>query len=634
MRIADVLPQLTILPLRRFADAWSVITIKSDKRDVFEQAILGEIHNIDSDVAVRNRLSTFEREVDYVRNESAEILLRLVIDEPGYVINEGDLIKRAVAAEEEFFQYARDPMAIRHLDGRTVEIYGSVLEVAWENKVSFDELQLIKRLQRKLNICRRDHRVLEIRAVDRIPMTAQDAEAALRVLNNNGLLVQFKHRGNTEVVCPEEIGNRLRSIYGVVLQSAAYRNLASKLPMKPMKSTLDKASQPSVSIRKDFLIERLIDGDVPPARLLDELDDNDLNALFDNFPEQKPPNMRAAKIRHLINHFDHYAAGQGGTTSPPDPDQTYFTYLVELASRKYDSLYAANVIQRDQNVDRAFERGVRLAFSKYLGHAPIEFTGSAHADGGIAPRNQRMVLWDCKSALEPYALTEARCAQFIQYIQKEKPNIVSPFIVFSGAFTEDGQARALTLKATCSPGTEVCLMAAGDLKWLAEKWNSDYPTRRLPLDVLGHTGVMTREVLEFRLKTFVAQAAEREVPTSPVDLPNATRARQNPQDDISLQTLISENVVQPPLDIEKDYLGHRVTARIERDGQVTCLGQSYDSLSTAGGVARASVSGSPTDRKIPQTNGWTFWRFRDADGRLKPLDELRQQYRLRTTSAG
>ncbi len=384
MKIADALPQLTIQPLRRFADAWSVTTIKSDKRDVFEQAILGEIHKIDSEPAVRQRLAEFEREVNYVRGESGEVLLRLLLGEPGYVIgDEGDLIRRAVEAEGKFFDYARNPSSIRHLDPRTVDTYSSVLEVAWENKVlSFDEFQLIKRLRRKLSICRRDHRVLEIRAIDRSPMTAQDAEAALRAINDNVFVVQFKHRGGTEVVCPEEIATRLRRFLGVVLQPAAYGNLASKLPMEPIKSALEQAGQKIISSRKSFLIERLIDGDVPPTGLLDKLDDLELDSLFDNFPGQKPPNLRAVKIRHLINHFDRYAAASVAPT-PIDPDQTYFTYLGELASRKYDTLHASNVIQRDQNVDRAFERGLRFAFTKYLGYPPIVFTGSAHADGGI-----------------------------------------------------------------------------------------------------------------------------------------------------------------------------------------------------------------------------------------------------------
>jgi hypothetical protein len=96
---------------------------------------------------------------------------------------------------------------------------------------------------------------------------------------------------------------------------------------------------------------------------------------------------------------------------------------------------------------------------------------------------------------------------------------------------------------------------------------------------------------------------------------------------ISLQELIGAGLIKPPLDLEKTYLGHRLTARVEADGSVAFGGQRYDSLSTAGGVARASVPGAPSDRDYPQTNGWIFWRFRDTDGRLKPIDDLRQRYR-------
>jgi hypothetical protein len=52
----------------------------------------------------------------------------------------------------------------------------------------------------------------------------------------------------------------------------------------------------------------------------------------------------------------------------------------------------------------------------------------------------------------------------------------------------------------------------------------------------------------------------------------------------------------------------------------------YDSLSTAGGVARNSVAGPFQGRDIPQTNGWTFWQFRRSDGRLVALDDLRREF--------
>jgi len=512
MKIADVLPELTIQPLRRFADAWDVSRIKSDKRDVFEQAILGEVSRIDTEEAVLHRLATFERELDYVRRTSAEMLLRLMLDEPGYVIaDECELIKDAVAADAAFFEYARGSASTRHLDERTIDIYQSVLEVAWENKVSFDEHQLIKRLQRKLNIARRDHRVIEIKVARTSPIGPQEAEQALRDLSYHGFVCRFKRGGHTQAALPEEIALRLRGIYGISLQSSAYRNLAAKLPTAVIRETLQQSNQPAVSLKKEFLIERLIDGDVPPAALLEHLDNDALDELFANFPDEKRPAMRAVKIRHLISHFERFSK----PPPPPDqdPDRTYYDYLVELASRQYGVLRAASVIEQDQNVDRAFERGVRYAFSNLLGHPAIRFTGSAHADGGVVAKRGRMVMWDCKSALKPYALTEAKCAQFLQYVRKEDPNVVCPFLVFSGGFTSDSGARALALKAKCPRGTEIALMTAVDLKWLADKWSKEYPGKRLPLDVLAHTGLLNTEILELGLELFAGQAEDREVAT-------------------------------------------------------------------------------------------------------------------------
>jgi hypothetical protein len=65
---------------------------------------------------------------------------------------------------------------------------------------------------------------------------------------------------------------------------------------------------------------------------------------------------------------------------------------------------------------------------------------------------------------------------------------------------------------------------------------------------------------------------------------------------------------------------------IERDGTITFGGASYDSLSTAGGMARKSVIGAPKGRPYPQTNGWAFWQFRDPKtGELQDMDGVRQQ---------
>jgi hypothetical protein len=94
----------------------------------------------------------------------------------------------------------------------------------------------------------------------------------------------------------------------------------------------------------------------------------------------------------------------------------------------------------------------------------------------------------------------------LQYISKEAPNVVCPFLIFSGSFTNESAARALALKANCRPGTEIALMTAADLKWLADKWSKEYSGRVLPLDVLAHSGFLNTDVLELRLKLFGGQA--------------------------------------------------------------------------------------------------------------------------------
>ena len=103
-------------------------------------------------------------------------------------------------------------------------------------------------------------------------------------------------------------------------------------------------------------------------------------------------------------------------------------------------------------------------------------------------------------------------------------------------------------------------------------------------------------------------------------------AKAGTRSDVKLADLIKSGLIVAPLNLEREYKGKHLTARIEADGRVTCLGKTCESLSTAGGMARASVIGVSPGRKYPQTNGWTFWRYRDPSGKLRDIDEVRQRY--------
>ena len=90
-----------------------------------------------------------------------------------------------------------------------------------------------------------------------------------------------------------------------------------------------------------------------------------------------------------------------------------------------------------------------------------------------------------------------------------------------------------------------------------------------------------------------------------------------------LPSLIRAGIIQPPLDLHRTYLGQALSARIETDGSVTFQGKSFRSLSAASQAAQIAAS---VTRKSPSSNGWTFWKFTDADGQVKSIDVLRQQY--------
>jgi hypothetical protein len=97
--------------------------------------------------------------------------------------------------------------------------------------------------------------------------------------------------------------------------------------------------------------------------------------------------------------------------------------------------------------------------------------------------------------------------------------------------------------------------------------------------------------------------------------------------EVTLSTLIAAGLITAPLEVMRTYKGFKLVATVQPDGRVAFGGQVYDSLSTAGGMARKSVIGAPEGRPFPPTNGWTFWRFHDPKtGELRDIDSVRQEF--------
>ena len=108
-----------------------------------------------------------------------------------------------------------------------------------------------------------------------------------------------------------------------------------------------------------------------------------------------------------------------------------------------------------------------------------------------------------------------------------------------------------------------------------------------------------------------------------------TEKKQSPKSyNVELIDLIKAGLIRAPFEIEVTHRKQRHTATIQDDGTIIFNKEQYASLSLAGGYARNISSGPPSDgRKFYQTNGWTFWKYRNREtGKLEVVDNIRQQF--------
>lgn len=102
---------------------------------------------------------------------------------------------------------------------------------------------------------------------------------------------------------------------------------------------------------------------------------------------------------------------------------------------------------------------------------------------------------------------------------------------------------------------------------------------------------------------------------------------------VDVRTLISAGIIRAPLLLEREYKGVRLTAIIQADGAIECAGMTFDSLSTAAGMARKAVIGAPEGGRYPATNGWDFWLYHDeTSGKRVPISEARRIWREKSGS--
>lgn len=97
---------------------------------------------------------------------------------------------------------------------------------------------------------------------------------------------------------------------------------------------------------------------------------------------------------------------------------------------------------------------------------------------------------------------------------------------------------------------------------------------------------------------------------------------------VTLENLLNAKIIKAPFSIHARFKGQDFFAQIDKDGFVLLEGKRHTSLSVAGGIVRAKISGKPEDGlAYRRVNGWTFWRYIDDNGISKKMDYLRKLYK-------
>src|SRR5699024_11167647 len=316
-------------------------------------------------------------------------------------------------------------------------------------------------------------------------------------LQSRGLILRFREDTSYYII-PKEIERTLRYEMGVELRNEVYTSLLEDLNNGQLKNILDYI-EASVSGRKNELIERIISHDILPSTALNVLGSAELTNVLRNREVARISGTKENKIQNIIDFYKKRSTPS--LSDPTDERSRLYDFYEELASRDYKSLRVNKIINKDVEVENHFEEATRYLFEKKLNVPLLNMKGTRHADGKLQFNSKEVVLWDNKSTEEPYTFPEEHFNQFLRYIRSDDMR-VTLFLVIVQDYTKGAIAQAQKLKAFSEEDTDVALIKAADLKYVAEQWKS-FSEKSMPefnLQVFNITGELTQNQLISRME--------------------------------------------------------------------------------------------------------------------------------------
>lgn len=502
MRVSEAVQFMTKAYLHRIIDSFTKDLTKPDEERSREIIVRNEEELTDAGriATVLSRNSVFSHGI------LTTYILDALINRPEHSATEEELVGEVQALEEAVLDEAGDPDAFRYADQRALEILEAVLAVAIEDdRISEAELGLIEKLRQKLGIHGKNQQILLAR-LNHFPRAGNrlhspsDLRDLLIELQRKGVVFYCNRLDGGKFVIPEEVVPGIKAALGIEMTRLGWTKLLEALTNTQLSTILEGAGLPK-SGTKDALQARIVEARLQPVESLEQLSSDDLYSILSSLPGAKVSGSKERRLHRLIEYFDKMVFRE--VPDEASPAEIYYQYLPELAARDREILLANKVIRKDREMESAFEMGTCHLFSEKLGLELLGSDGSDHCDGWfeIGKRGD-VFMWDNKSKETTYTFPPSHLRQFKRYI-RDCSQRVACFLVIAPEIADEAAQMAARLKIESGTDTDVALIAAEDLKWVADEWTSLSDGKKFDPEVFNLTGILDRTTLESRLRLFL-----------------------------------------------------------------------------------------------------------------------------------
>lgn len=509
MKIQQAAECMSKIYLHRVLDSYIKDSVKPDEEDA-RKRLIGDAELLANPENIEKRLQLSS--ISFDSKILTQFLIEILLGCEGYAAEESILVDEVIRIEESIVQEAASPDVFKFKSADSINTYQTVLEVALEdNQISDDEKRLLYRLRQHLGLNIRDHHLIQAK-LKKFPKAGNEVHSVKEIrselndLQKRGIIFYCNIcSGKPQYLIPDEIAPGLKSILGIELGEQPYNLLLEKLSRDSLKTILESCSLP-ISGKKEEQIQRIIKADILPSQALSCLSNDDLYGFCKSLPGVNVSGAKPTRIQNIIEHFDKLRTVS--FTEDVDPREKYYNYYVELAKRDRQNLLTNNIIQKDRNMESAFEEATRYIFEEKLGLELLHMDGSEHPDGLLEfGKPKELLMWDTKSKEKIYGFPNDHFNQFRRYIHNSlqySDKRVTCFLVIAPEISGKCLENAYRLKGASGCDSDVALISAEDLKWIAENWRG-YVTKAktFDLNVLNHTGILDLQSIKQRMKIFL-----------------------------------------------------------------------------------------------------------------------------------